>query len=211
MGEDRSGMGGGPVLVEQDPLPCTEGGAALPDRDGEGGRGEGGADVCRHVVGTFGGVAEERVALRNQPVEEALQVAQHLRIGVLLDQQRGGGVLDVEGEEAGLDAGAPRPTLDLPGDLVEPPPFRLDGDLAGRLPHRERASLFFHFAFSGVSPAGGSLRTTEPISFPRWRMIWTASPSFTASASRTTSSDGSFRVMLYPRLKLWSGLKRFSW
>ena len=41
-------------------------------------------------------------------------------IGILLDEQGGGGVADVEGEKTGLDAARPDPRDDLPGDLVQP-------------------------------------------------------------------------------------------
>ena len=47
------------------------------------------ADVCRHVVGTFGPVFEQRIAVRHQARKESLQVTQHFGISVFLNQKAG--------------------------------------------------------------------------------------------------------------------------
>ena len=74
---------------------------ALHHRDGDLDLRQGRADMRRHVVGTFGGVAEQRIAVWNQAAEEAVEVGEHLRVGVLLHQEAGGGVATEEGEESG--------------------------------------------------------------------------------------------------------------
>ena len=58
------------------------------------------AHVRRHVVGPLFDVAKQRVAIRHEAREEALEVAQHLRVRVLLDQQAGRRVGDEHGDEA---------------------------------------------------------------------------------------------------------------
>src|SRR5438105_3017661 len=67
MQDELAAVPGGAVLEDVDRLPRAERERAVDDRDRELGRGEGGADVRRHVVGTFGGMAVEAVVLRNDP------------------------------------------------------------------------------------------------------------------------------------------------
>src|SRR5689334_13297756 len=69
-------------------------------------RGEGGADVARHVVGPLGHVPVALRILRHEPAEEVAEVAQHVRVGVLLDGERRGRVLDEHRQQPGADAAA---------------------------------------------------------------------------------------------------------
>ena len=55
---------------------------------------EGGANMSRHVVASFGGVAEPGRVFGDQTFEEVAEVAAHVGIGVFLNDQRRGGVLD---------------------------------------------------------------------------------------------------------------------
>jgi hypothetical protein len=52
-------------------------------------------------------------------VEEALQIAANLRVGVFLNQERGGSVLQVDCAQAGFHPGVRDEFLDRIGDLVE--------------------------------------------------------------------------------------------
>jgi hypothetical protein len=62
--------------------------------------------VRRHVVGPFGVVLEQRVAVRDQPRQEPLEVAAHGRVGVFRDEQRGAGVVHEDVRQAGADPDA---------------------------------------------------------------------------------------------------------
>src|SRR5437868_4191617 len=88
------------MLVKIDRLPDTEAHVAAVDGNRQRRLGERRSHVRRHVVGTFGGVYEERVSVLHETGEERLEVAQHVRIGVLLDQQAGRGVAYEEREQA---------------------------------------------------------------------------------------------------------------
>ena len=57
----------------------------------------------RHVVGTFGRVTEPGVFSGTSRSKNSLDIAPHIRIGVLLNRQRGRGVLDEDGQQTGLD------------------------------------------------------------------------------------------------------------
>ena len=76
-----------PVLKQIDTLPRPE--HEPPGLHGyrELGLGQHRADVSRHVVGPLGGVAVEPIVLGYQPLEERLEVADHIGVGVLLDRQ----------------------------------------------------------------------------------------------------------------------------
>src|SRR5205823_619953 len=62
---DRPVVGMAAVFPEVDALPCAEAEASVLERDGKVHAGEGAADMGRHIVGAFGGVHEEPVAVRN--------------------------------------------------------------------------------------------------------------------------------------------------
>ena len=94
----------GAVLEQVDALPAAEIRPAGVDRDREMGRGQGGADVRRHVVRAFLGVPVVAQVLRHDAPEELVEIVQHVRIGVLLDQERCRGVVQVEGQQALRDA-----------------------------------------------------------------------------------------------------------
>tara|TARA_B100000674_G_scaffold114672_1_gene85931 strand:+ start:461 stop:706 length:246 start_codon:yes stop_codon:yes gene_type:complete len=47
-----------------------------------------------HVIGTLSGVDVEGVSLRHEPSKESLKITLHIRICVLLDEERRRGVMD---------------------------------------------------------------------------------------------------------------------
>jgi hypothetical protein len=59
-----------------------------------------GANVRGHVVLALGGVNEQRIAIRHEPREKGVEVAAHVGIGIFLDEQRSGGVAQMQGEES---------------------------------------------------------------------------------------------------------------
>ena len=123
------------VLEDVDALPGSERGAAPANGDGELTLGEGGPDVSRHVVGTFHGVGVEAVVLGDKAAEEGFEISDDIGVGVFLDQQRGGGVSEEDGEEAFLDAETLDPGAGLSGDFVETLTAGWNSDLTGELPH----------------------------------------------------------------------------
>ena len=123
------------VLEDVDALPGSERGAAPANGDGELTLGEGGPDVSRHVVGTFHGVGVELVVLGDKAAEEVFEISDDIGVGVFLDEQRGGGVSEEDGEEAFLNAETLDPGAGLSGDFVETLTAGWNGDLAGELPH----------------------------------------------------------------------------
>ena len=76
-----------PVLEQVDPLPRPEHESTRLHGHRELRLGQHGANVSRHVVGTLGGVTIESIVFGHQPLEERLEVADHIGVGVLLDRQ----------------------------------------------------------------------------------------------------------------------------
>ena len=88
--------------------------------------GERGLDVGRHVVRAFRAVAVERRVLGHELVQEGFQIALDVRIGVLLDDQRGRGVAQEQGEQPLAQGLGGEPGGDLAGDLGEAPARRVE-------------------------------------------------------------------------------------
>jgi len=109
------------MLVEIDPLPRAQGRPPFDDRERERGRGQRRAYVGRHIVGPFRGMTKDGVAVRNEPAQEPLQIRLDLRVGVLLDQQRGGCVTHVQREQSFPDLTTADPRHDLVRDVVKTP------------------------------------------------------------------------------------------
>ena len=57
-------------------------------------------DVRRHVVGALHGVDVQRIAVWNEPRKEGAEVALHVGVDVLVDDQRRTGVVHEDGAEA---------------------------------------------------------------------------------------------------------------
>jgi hypothetical protein len=68
--------------------------------DGEIYSSEGRSDVRRHVVVALRSVDEEWITVRHEAGKECLQVPAHVRVGILLNQERGRSVLDMERQQA---------------------------------------------------------------------------------------------------------------
>jgi len=126
---DGAGMGGATVFPEIDSLPGAEGKAASVDGKGEVDGGKGGADMGGHVVIALGGVNEKWVAVGNEAGEEGFQIAPDIGVGIFLNEERGGGVAEVESDEAGLKAVFGEPGGDLVGEVVEAAAAGGDGQL----------------------------------------------------------------------------------
>ncbi len=97
-------VGRGPVLEQINVLPGSESQPAVQEWDGQMSLRQSGTDVRGHVVGALGIVPVVRVSIRDEPLEKGIEVMQHIRVGVFLNEQGGGGVLYKEGEQAGVQA-----------------------------------------------------------------------------------------------------------
>ena len=82
-------------------------------------------------------MAEQRIAVGHQPGEEAVQIGLHIGVGVLLDQEAGGGVADEKGEEGGLDLLLVDPIGYLTGDFDQGAARRSDVEDRGGLVRHE--------------------------------------------------------------------------
>ena len=92
-------MGPRAVFPQINSLPGSQRELAGVNREGEVHRRQRGADVGGHVVVAFGGVGEQRVAVAHEPCKKGGEVAAHVRVGVFLDQERGGSMAQVQGEQ----------------------------------------------------------------------------------------------------------------
>jgi len=110
----------GPVLPEIDGLPGAEQQPTISERQGEGGAGEGRADVGGHVIGALVVVAigaqfapaadRSHPLLGHQGLQVGGQIDQHPRVGVFVDGQRTRGVQTGQvGQAIGQPAGPDLP------------------------------------------------------------------------------------------------------
>ena len=123
----------GAVFPNVDALPGAEDQSAVGDGDAQVHGRQRGADVRGHVVITFASVPEKRVAIGCEAGEEAFQVTAHFRIGIFLNEQRGGGVPEVQRGEAGLQPGLADQRVDFARDLAETATARGNGEFLDRL------------------------------------------------------------------------------
>ena len=89
------------VLPQIDPLPDAERTLSVTDRQGQVVSGQNGSDVGGHIIGSFIGVIEYRVTVRNQSRHIVVEVAANIRICILAQYQRGAGVLQEHMAQAG--------------------------------------------------------------------------------------------------------------
>src|SRR3954469_17110889 len=87
----------------------------------------------RHIILTFGCMFEQRVAVRHQPRKKSFEIASHFRVGIFLDQERSGCVLDQQSDAPVYHATLGDELLNLIGEFIERPSARLQLDLMQRL------------------------------------------------------------------------------
>ena len=109
-----------PVFPKINALPRAEREVASAKRDTEIHGRKRGADVRRHVVRAFAGVLEERVAIRHEAFEETFEIGAHIRVGILLNQERGRGVLQMQREQAVRKILPREPGFDFRGEVIQP-------------------------------------------------------------------------------------------
>jgi hypothetical protein len=84
-------------------LPGAEGESTALVRNAEIYGGEGGADVGRHIVIAFGSVLEDGIAIGCEAREDAFKVAADLGVGIFLNKEGRGSVLEMQGGDACLE------------------------------------------------------------------------------------------------------------
>ena len=117
------------MLPEVDPLPGPQRKLALADGDGKVDGRQRSADVGWHVVVALDRVREERIAVRHEARKEALQIAPHIRVGILLYEQRGRSVAEVQGDQAVAETVLTNPVCNLGGEVIEATSARGDSYL----------------------------------------------------------------------------------
>jgi hypothetical protein len=132
--DDLAAVGVDAVLEEVDALPGAEDQAAVEDGDGELDLGEGGFEVGGHVVEAFV-VVNVGTVVGGDVVEVGEDVALYGGVGVLLDEERGGGVAAEDGEQAGVDVLVGDPVVERRGELVEALAAGGEGEVVGCLFH----------------------------------------------------------------------------
>jgi hypothetical protein len=72
-----------------------------------------------HIVIAFGCMNEHGVAIGDKAGEEGFQIAADVRIGILLNQQGGGSVSEMESKKTVLEAFFGNPLGEVIGDFVK--------------------------------------------------------------------------------------------
>jgi hypothetical protein len=139
-GQDQAATGGAAaVFAEVDPLPGAQSQSAVVDREGEGAAQERRLGVGRHIVGSLTGVSVWEI-LRGQPGQDTVEIERDIGVGILVDRQRGGGVLEKDVEQADPDVDEFREGIEDPvGDEVEPGGKGGQLDLSLRPGHEDTA------------------------------------------------------------------------
>jgi hypothetical protein len=75
--------------------------------------------VGGHIVRAFGGVAVEAIVFGSDAAEELIEVVNDVGVGILLNGERGGGVLNEDGQQAGRGALFREPFPDRISDFVQ--------------------------------------------------------------------------------------------
>lgn len=146
------------MFPEVNPLPGAQGKVARDDGDAEVDGGQRGAHVGWHVILTFACVVEQRVAIGDQTREKTFQVTPDFRVGIFLDQQRGGRVAHMQRQETVGDAAPADPCGDLARDFIKPASACADREFVSALFHRVETMLTGPLA----SPTGLHSRNTQP-------------------------------------------------
>ena len=134
---DDALMRGTAVFPEIDALPGAQREPAMVDGNGNVDRRQGSPDVGWHVVIAFGRMNEKRIAIRNKPGEEFLEIASHIRIGIFLDEQRGRSMAKVQSKETLIESVFGEPRCHLLSQFIEAASARGNVEFMEGLAHDE--------------------------------------------------------------------------
>src|SRR5689334_17157734 len=121
------------VLPDIDSLPRAERQTASDERYRNVDRRQRSAHVRRHVVVAFLAMTEQRIAVRHEPREEALEVGAHFRVRVLLHEEACRRVAKEQREDTGAHLAGTQPVENWPRDLDEPAAAGLEREHGGGL------------------------------------------------------------------------------
>jgi len=116
------------------PLPCAKRHPPLMHRNAQVNRGERGADVRRHIVITFSRVNEKRITVADEPRKKTFQVAPHVRVRILLNQQRRRCVPQMQRKQSVFEIVLCNPATDIISEFVESAAPRRNGEILKSLP-----------------------------------------------------------------------------
>lgn len=140
MRHNIAGLWGVTMLEQIDALPRPQRQTPLCYRNGQRHGHHRRFDVGGHVIWAFvcvGQIGHRRVRRGgNQTPEKCVQIGLHLRVGVLLDQQRTGCVLHKQRQQTGPCG----PVRDVIREFIETRPMGLDGKLALHEPNLLRGA-----------------------------------------------------------------------
>src|SRR5215472_12700040 len=117
--DERAVMGGSAVFEQEDPLPDAELQPPLGNGNGQLGLRQCALDVRRHIVRSLVIVPVEGDVFGNDPLQKGVEIAPDVGRRILLDQQRGRSVRDVQAKQPGRDPLALGPSRHLSGDLAD--------------------------------------------------------------------------------------------
>jgi len=101
-------------LAKKNSLPATEQKFALAKRNGHGRADQTGFDVR---IGIFFAMPEAHPVLRNQSAQQVQHVSRDVRIGILVDRETGGSVLNIQHDQAFLLVGGAQLFLNCVSEL----------------------------------------------------------------------------------------------
>ena len=171
--DDGSAVRGAPVFPEVYALPRPKAQPAIRYGDAQVYGGQGGPDVRWHVIGSFDRVFEQPIAVGYESIEEALEVRADIGIGIFLNDERRGRVLEVQGAQAGPNACQCDLFLDVVRDVIEPASSRRDAKPAERLTEHVLivgdGALFHRFVLNGDRARAGRPRALSPFGPDLWK------------------------------------------
>ena len=108
----------GAVFIHEDPLPCPQIAPSPVDWNRDRRARENRTNVRRHVVEPLVDMAKKRVAVGNEPREKRVEIAPHVRRGVLANNQRCARMFNKNRAQTPRDRRTPNRPIDLIGDLI---------------------------------------------------------------------------------------------
>ena len=138
------------MFPEVNALPGAERELLVCNGDAEVHRSQRGANVSGHIVLAFAGVAEDRVAVGNKAGKKAFEITAHFRVGIFLDQQRGGSVLKMKRDQPNLEFLVGDKLRNLFGEFVKAAPTGFNFYFVNRL--AEHKTKFYLRTFGDSPP-----------------------------------------------------------
>lgn len=134
MSDDAARVRHGTMFPKINSLPCAERHFSADDWNAEIDRSQRGADVSGHIIITLTGMAENRIAIGNEPRKKSFEIAAHFRVGIFLNDERRRSVLKMKCQQAGLDIRFCNKVGGIVRELVKAAPTIFDYNFIGSLP-----------------------------------------------------------------------------